>query len=140
MFIRTRNLLGLVGFFLASIAVFSLGAASLDQVESQAASENRAEAPRLLIRFYQRVISPVNGSSCQMWPSCSAYSSQAFREHGFVKGFLLTSDRLIRCNPWAGPHYPYIVRDGRVLLSDPLHRNTWWWQKRGRARIVRTAH
>jgi len=92
-----------------------------------------------LIRLYQRLVSPVGASACQMWPSCSAYGYEAFRRYGFLLGVMLTSDRLMRDNFSARGKYPLVRRDGRWLLADPLDENTWWWHKRGRKVVGRKA-
>lgn len=54
-----------------------------------------------LIRGYQRFVSPLTPPSCRYHPSCSAYALAAVRCHGPVKGFLLATWRLLRCNPWS---------------------------------------
>jgi uncharacterized protein len=54
----------------------------------------------LPIRAYQLVISPLTPPSCRFHPSCSAYAIGAIRTHGAIKGLLLGSWRLMRCNPW----------------------------------------
>jgi len=56
---------------------------------------------QLLVKFYQKFISPLFPARCKYYPSCSAYSVQAFGKHGFFKGLLLTVWRLLRCNPWS---------------------------------------
>lgn len=53
------------------------------------------------IRGYQRFISPLFGPSCRYYPSCSAYALGAVRVHGPIKGFVLATWRLVRCNPWS---------------------------------------
>lgn len=55
-----------------------------------------------LIRAYQYLISPMIAPSCRFYPSCSAYGIDALKTHGPVKGVLLTTARLCRCNPWNG--------------------------------------
>ncbi|HEY5114713.1 MAG TPA: membrane protein insertion efficiency factor YidD [Nakamurella sp.] len=55
----------------------------------------------LLIRFYQRVISPWTPPSCRYYPSCSQYAYQAVERHGLVRGGWLAVRRLGRCHPWA---------------------------------------
>jgi len=63
---------------------------------------------RILIRGYQRVISPVlhfvggPGSGCRFTPTCSEYFLQAVEKHGFFKGSRLGTWRIMRCNPWGG--------------------------------------
>jgi putative membrane protein insertion efficiency factor len=39
--------------------------------------------------------------SCKYHPSCSQYAIDALREFGLVRGAILTSWRLLRCNPWS---------------------------------------
>lgn len=59
----------------------------------------------LLIRFYQVCISPLKPASCRFTPTCSQYGLQAFRMHGPIKGLILTTWRILRCNPWGGSGY-----------------------------------
>lgn len=54
----------------------------------------------LLLRGYQLGISPFLGQSCRFYPSCSSYAMEAIREHGSLKGCLLTTKRLCKCHPW----------------------------------------
>ena len=51
-----------------------------------------------LIRFYQKCISPLLGSNCRYYPTCSAYTMEAVRRFGAVKGCLLGARRILRCN------------------------------------------
>ena len=39
-----------------------------------------------LLTFYQKVIGPVNGGRCPMYPTCSQYSVLAIRKHGPADG------------------------------------------------------
>jgi uncharacterized protein len=59
----------------------------------------------LLIKFYQRGISPWLGASCRYTPTCSQYSLLAFKKYGLLKGFWLTIKRIGRCHPWGGSGY-----------------------------------
>lgn len=56
-----------------------------------------------LIRFYQMAISPLFPACCRFTPTCSQYALIAFRRYGFIKGFVLTAKRILRCRP-GGPH------------------------------------
>lgn len=58
-----------------------------------------------LIRFYQYAISPFMPGACRYSPTCSHYGVEAFRKHGFLKGFGLTARRISRCHPWGGSGY-----------------------------------
>lgn len=53
-----------------------------------------------LIRIYQFTISPILPSSCRFQPTCSHYGYEAFKKHGFFKGFILTARRIGRCHPF----------------------------------------
>lgn len=55
----------------------------------------------LLVRGYQKFVSPMRPATCKYYPSCSAYAVGALETHGVLKGFLLSAWRLLRCNPWS---------------------------------------
>jgi putative membrane protein insertion efficiency factor len=55
----------------------------------------------LLLRFYQRWISPAFGQRCRYYPSCSEYAVQAVQRFGILRGLTLAAWRLLRCNPWS---------------------------------------
>lgn len=52
-----------------------------------------------LVRVYQWMISPVLGPRCRFWPSCSAYTVEALRVHGPLKGGAMAIKRMGRCHP-----------------------------------------
>lgn len=54
----------------------------------------------LLIRGYQRIISPWTAASCRYYPSCSQYAVEAISVHGVLRGGWLAARRLGRCHPW----------------------------------------
>lgn len=54
----------------------------------------------LLIRGYQRFISPMTPPTCKFYPSCSQYAVLAVQRHGAIRGTRLAIWRLLRCNPW----------------------------------------
>ena len=53
----------------------------------------------LLIRFYQRFISPCFPACCRYYPTCSSYALQAITEYGAIRGGFLSMKRILRCNP-----------------------------------------
>ncbi|MGR3973880.1 MAG: membrane protein insertion efficiency factor YidD [Candidatus Rhabdochlamydia sp.] len=57
---------------------------------------------KVIIKFHQDVISPVDGPRSHFRPSSSSYMLQAINKHGFLKGYLMGCDRLLRENsdPW----------------------------------------
>jgi putative membrane protein insertion efficiency factor len=54
----------------------------------------------LLIRGYQRGISPLLPPSCRFVPSCSDYGYQAIEKYGIIRGGAMTVWRILRCNPF----------------------------------------
>ncbi len=59
----------------------------------------------LLIRFYQKCISPLLPKMCRFTPTCSQYFIEALQIHGVIKGSYLGVRRLLRCHPWGGSGY-----------------------------------
>ena len=55
----------------------------------------------LLIRFYQRAISPYKKPCCKYYPTCSNYAIEAIERFGAFKGFCLAFFRILRCNPFS---------------------------------------
>ena len=80
------------------------------------------------LRFFQTVISPVDGARSAMYPTGSAYARQAFAKHGALLGFILTAERLMH----EGNERlvaPRIRKHGRWRIYDPVEANDRWWHK-----------
>jgi uncharacterized protein len=71
----------------------------------------------LLIRFYQLFISPLIGPCCRYYPTCSAYTYEAIRLYGPVKGLILGAKRLARCHPFHSGGYDPVPGAGRSLFT-----------------------
>lgn len=59
----------------------------------------------LLIRFYQRLLSPALGGRCRFSPSCSEYAAESLKKHGLLRGLFRSTWRILRCNPFGGSGY-----------------------------------
>ena len=60
-----------------------------------------------LIRFYQLCISPLLGSNCRYYPTCSQYAIEAIGKKGIIRGSWMAVKRICRCHPWhAGGYDP----------------------------------
>jgi putative membrane protein insertion efficiency factor len=64
------------------------------------------------IAVYQRLISPALPRRCKYEPTCSRYAVQAVREYGILRGLVLASWRLLRCNPWSHGGYDPVEVQG----------------------------
>ena len=59
----------------------------------------------VLVKFYQKAVSPLFPASCRYTPTCSSYCLQAIRKHGPFKGGYLCLKRILSCHPWGGHGY-----------------------------------
>lgn len=77
-----------------------------------------------LIRFYQKVLSPLKGQpTCRFSPTCSAYALQAFQKRGFFIGFILMVRRILRCQPFCAGGYDPVPEKGifrRKYVAAPM--------------------
>jgi putative membrane protein insertion efficiency factor len=71
-----------------------------------------------MIRFYQLFISTQDEPVCNFVPSCSQFSIDSLREFGAIKGMLLSSDRIQRCNGMSAPYYKMDYKSGKFI--DPV--------------------
>jgi len=58
-----------------------------------------------LIRVYQWTLSPLVGSRCRFYPSCSCYAHAAIERYGVLRGAWLALRRLLRCHPFSPGGY-----------------------------------
>lgn len=84
-----------------------------------------ARAGRGVITLYQSHIAPGIGQRCSMHPSCSRYSHEALRRHGWM-GLPMTADRLIREPDHVSQRLRPVIIDGRELYYDPVNDHDWW--------------
>lgn len=89
------------------------------QIENDGIAVKIANA---IIQFHQEVISPVDGPRSHYRPSSSQYMKQAMHRYGFIKGYVMGCDRLLRENDedWV---YRKVEYNGRILKYDPANEN-----------------
>lgn len=58
-----------------------------------------------IIRFYQKYISPMKGTRCPYFPTCSQYGLEAIEKYGALKGGILACWRILRYNPFSKGGY-----------------------------------
>ncbi|RME51823.1 MAG: membrane protein insertion efficiency factor YidD [Deltaproteobacteria bacterium] len=84
------------------------------------------------LTLYQKVISPADGATCRMYPTCSAYARDAIHAHGPFLGFVMAAERVMRSHSefdW----YPLIEKFGHFYLYDPVSNNDFWFATPPRA-------
>jgi uncharacterized protein len=79
------------------------------------------------VHFYRETISQVDGERCKMYPSCSAYSLEAIKKHGFFLGYVMTADRLIHESNEMDDAPKIKLRNGKERYYDPVEANDFWW-------------
>jgi len=89
-----------------------------------------ANASAALVKFFKKYLSPIDGSDCPMYPSCSQYSMASFEKHGFFTGWMMTWDRLYRCGRDELELSPAIIVHGKQKCYDPVENNDYWWSYR----------
>ena len=59
----------------------------------------------VMVRFYQRAVSPLLGSNCRFSPSCSQYTIEAIEKYGAIRGIWKGVKRIARCHPFSSGGY-----------------------------------
>ena len=71
----------------------------------------------LIIKAYQKLISPLLTPRCKYYPSCSTYAELAISEFG-VKGFFMSISRLVRCNPFSNGGVDYPSKNAVITIRE----------------------
>ena len=58
-----------------------------------------------IIKFYHMAISPFLPKACRFTPTCSEYAVEAIGKFGVIRGLLLATYRILRCNPFCRGGY-----------------------------------
>ncbi|HNT33955.1 MAG TPA: membrane protein insertion efficiency factor YidD [bacterium] len=59
----------------------------------------------MLLRIYQRWISPLYPARCRYVPTCSQYAVEAIKKYGALRGTWMAVWRVLRCHPWSRGGY-----------------------------------
>ena len=84
------------------------------------------------IQFYRgplNHLSAVRIGECPMYPTDSEYSMKSFDKHGWMLGWVMTMDRLLRCGGDENRLSPPVRVDGKWKIYDPLENNDFWWYR-----------
>ena len=78
---------------------------------------------KIFSSFYTNCVSPVDGARCGFYPTCSRYSKLSIKKYGFVKGCVMTFDRIERCH-YCAYYGGYTIEKGRFI--DKPEENNYW--------------
>ena len=67
-----------------------------------------------LIKYYKYLLSPLLGQSCRYLPTCSDYSIESLKTHGFFKGSFLSLKRILSCHPWGNGGFDPVKKEVKV--------------------------
>lgn len=116
-------------FFLVFAIMPHNGGAESSKRESVQPKQGSVSAPFIFsIQAFRNFISGADGDRCAMYPSCSKYALDAIRRHGSIIGWVMTCDRLMRCGLDETRHTPPVRVGQRILSSDPVENNDFWWE------------
>jgi len=101
--------------------------------EPDSGQEDGTNLGAWLATLFRDHISEVDGDRCPSLPSCSAYSVEVFKKHGFFIGWVMTVDRLIH-EADEDSVSPLVYHYGKVKILDPVENNDFWWFPQERER------
>jgi len=70
-----------------------------------------------MVRLYQLTLSHILGGCCRFYPSCSEYCIEAIRVHGWFRGALMGTGRVLRCHPFHTGGYDPVRRAGHTQCN-----------------------
>ncbi len=81
-----------------------------------------------VIHFHQNFLSPTTGPRSSFRPSSSRYMELAIKRYGFLKGFVMGCDRLLRENDekWV---YRIVTIDGKDYKYDPAFSYKYYLER-----------
>jgi len=129
-----EKILSAIIFFIVLTALYGSVLAGQDvkiddhQQVSDEAEDNLENVSLYPVKFYQDHISSVDGNRCPMHPTCSQYCIEAFKKHGTFLGWIMCSDRLMRCGRDENKLSDPVWIDGKKRTYDPVSNNDFWRQ------------
>lgn len=124
-----KSFYNLLFFFLVFAVMPPGGKAESSKIEKSEHRQESEPAPFVFpIQVFRNFLSGADGQRCAMVPSCSTYALEAVKKHGSIIGWVMTCDRLMRCGLDETRHTPPVRVGRRILSSDPVENNDFWWE------------
>ena len=95
---------------------------------SHEAEEKQGSLLLYPFKFYRDYISSADGDRCPMYPTCSQYCMDAIKKHGPLTGWIMCSDRLMRCGRDETKISAPVWINGEKRNYDPVSNNDFWRQ------------
>lgn len=73
-----------------------------------------------LIDIYQDSVSESLNGKCRHTPTCSNYAKDAFEKHNFVTAYILSTTRILTCNPLFRPSYDPVPLNKKLLNKENI--------------------
>lgn len=52
-----------------------------------------------MVKIVSNLLNPNKLQVCRFFPSCTTYAEESIRKHGLIRGLMLISVRLLKCQP-----------------------------------------
>lgn len=95
---------------------------------SHEAEEKQGSLLLYPFKLYRDYISSADGDRCPMYPTCSQYCMDAIKKHGPLTGWIMCSDRLMRCGRDETHLSAPVWINGEKHTYDPVSNNDFWRQ------------
>jgi hypothetical protein len=120
-------------YLLASLCLFPLPALGDESGRARAGQPHSEDGGfnvgAWMVSLFRDHLSAVDSDRCPSYPTCSSYSVEAFRKHGFFMGWLMTVDRLIHEGREETTVSPLVYSQGQWKIYDPVQNNDFWWHR-----------
>lgn len=129
MIIKKIHIFSIFAYLLLNIFCGHVFAGEIKSIKETDSAKEASATLVLPIQFYRTYLSRVDGNRCQMEPSCSSFCIDAIKKHGFFLGWIMCSDRLVRCGRDEDKVSAPLLINHEKRIVDPVSNNDFWWYR-----------